>query len=81
MKSSLPRSLGVEFWVGFLVIPISLFFAWVGYSNGSGRNFLGSVLVATIFLWKMIDQFRRVRLAKLLDQNPKVRDSYHSVER
>ncbi|KTF68449.1 hypothetical protein ATB93_13750 [Sphingomonas sp. WG] len=75
------RSLGFDFWIGFLVIPISLFFAWVGFSNGSGRNFLGSLLLAIIFLWKMIDRVRKVRLARLLDQNPKVRDIYHSVER
>jgi len=81
LKNVLPQKLGGEFWFACLVIPISLFFAYLGFSTGSGRNLVGSLLVAAIFLWRMFDRIQKVRLARLLSQNPEVSRIYQSVER
>ncbi|WP_448663364.1 hypothetical protein ACG3SL_01445 [Sphingomonas sp. CJ20] len=81
MKSALPEKLGLAFWLGLPMIATSLWFAYLGYMTGSGRNLLGSLLVAAIFAWGMFDRAQKVRLARLLKQNPRVRQSYESVER
>ena len=81
MKPALPKRLGSAFWLGPPIIAISFWFAYLGYSTGSGRNLLGSLLVAAISAWGMVDRVQKVRLARLLDENPRVRQSYESVER
>ncbi|MBB4839835.1 hypothetical protein HNP52_002927 [Sphingomonas kyeonggiensis] len=81
LKNVLSRKFGGEFWFAGLMILISLFFAYLGLSTGNGRALVGSLLVAAIYLWRMYDRIQKMRLARLIAENPEVSRIYHSVER
>ena len=81
MSAGLPQKLGGEFWLSLPFIPVSLFFAYLGFASGSGRNLVGSLVVAAIFIWRVYSQVQKVRFARLLSQNPEIQRIYESSDR
>lgn len=81
MNGGSSEKLGGEFWFVVVMLPISLFFAYLGFATGSGRNLFGSLVVTAILLWRVHDLIQKTRLARLLRENPGIQRIYESSDR
>lgn len=78
MRKPLPSKLGIEFWFSLMMIGLSVPFAYFAIQMESGRNLFGSVLVASIFAWRLYDRVRKVRLFRLLSNDAEMKRIYES---
>ena len=78
MKGKLPLKLGNELWFSFSMVPFALFFAYLAVLQESGRNLVGSLLVAAIFMGRAYDRMRKVRLARFMGEHPEWQRIYDS---
>jgi uncharacterized membrane protein YdbT with pleckstrin-like domain len=81
VNSGSSEKLGGEFWFVIVMLPISLFFAYLGFATGSGRNLFGSLVVTAILLWRVYDLIQKTRLARLMRENPGIQRIYESSDR
>ena len=81
VSSHLPETLGGEVWFSLFMIVMATAAIFWGFVNESGRNIFGSILVAVIFIYRLVTRVRKVRLARLLKQNPEIARIYYSTER
>jgi tetrahydromethanopterin S-methyltransferase subunit C len=78
MKEKLQDKLGGEFWFSLSMILFSVVGMYFAVRMESGRNLIGSLVVAAAFIWRAYDRIRKFRLARFLQENPGMERIYKS---